>query len=51
MRVEKKRNRHNEGLLKETTTGTRPILQQRFKEGEDAHGSDIDAITAGLRGL
>ena len=51
MRVEMKHNRHSEGLLKEPTAGTRPILQRRLQEGEDAHGSDLNAVAAGLRGL
>ena len=51
MRVEMKRNRHSEGLLKEPTAGTRLILQRRLQEGEDVHGSDMDAVAAGLRSL
>jgi hypothetical protein len=46
-----KRNRHSEGLLKEPMIGTRPILQRRLQDGEDAHGSDMDIVAAGLRGL
>jgi hypothetical protein len=33
MRVEMKHNRHSEGLLKEPTAGTRPILQDAFRKG------------------
>ena len=51
MRVEMKHNRHSEGLLKEPTAGTRPILQRRLQEGEDAHDSDLNAVAADLRGL
>ena len=33
MRVQMKRNRHSEGLLKEPTVGTRPILSDAFRKG------------------
>ena len=49
--MEIKHNRHSEGLLKEPMAGTRPVLQRRLQEGEDAHGSDLNAVAAGLRGL
>ena len=51
MRVEMKHNRHSEGLLKEPTAGTKPILHRRLQEGEDANCSDLDAVATGLRGL